>query len=57
MLMKLLLVREANTMRIVLEGDEQTKLKCLASIAATSKTFGKLIYKTCLRFFDQGVAA
>lgn len=45
--------REANTTGIVLEGDEQTKLKCPTSIMATSKTFGKLPYKTCLKFFDQ----
>lgn len=49
--------REANPMGIVLEGDEQTKLKCLTSIMATSKTFGKFPYKTCLKFFDQWMAA
>lgn len=45
---------EANTMGIILEGDDQTKLKYLTFDMAASKALGKLTSATWLRLFDEG---
>lgn len=45
---------EANAIWVVLEGDNQTKLKYLTAAMVASKTSDKLIYETWLRLFDKG---
>lgn len=42
------LFREANTMGIVLKGDDQTKLNYLTATMATLRTSGKFTYLTLL---------
>lgn len=46
--------REANAKEIVLEEDDEGKLKYLTSAKTTSRTIGKSTYVTWLRFFDEG---
>lgn len=48
------LFREANTMGIVLKGDDQTKLNYLTATMATLRTSGKFTYLTLLWLFDEG---
>lgn len=46
--------RDVNAMGVILEGEDEVKLRYLTSPMTASRTSGKSIYATSIRFSNEG---